>query len=361
MSTTSTPELRSEIDSKVKVITLTETPRKYTRKNKTNDKAKELVDQMIQEQENELKNDETKCIISGIVNELVDASLVKETINETTNETISEPQIEVKNNLFTDEVFEKMIDDAVKNDPNSKTIRERTLVAIFDAHNYKKCSKGKFITDSDKVTGKLLDINQMEDDQLCILDFDIPHNTDKYNKEAYQTHIIHDLLPKDTPVLITAHGGVHAYVNRYGYPLKSNRLVASKKIPFQFFTVDVFAQIDKHKMSDGKKNGIKENRVMLPDSIIHDDDYDKTQIEYSYPAAPEGFWERSNLPSLWDILNAWNVDLRQDDYVKEERVIQADGTSIPMNEELINKIAEGFKGIQIHNYATKSSDGYTLI
>ncbi|KAA6394506.1 MAG: hypothetical protein EZS28_009969 [Streblomastix strix] len=168
MITASTPELRSEIDSKVKVITLTKTPRKYTRKNKTNDKAKELVDQMFKEQENEVKNDETKCIISGIVNELLDASLVKETINETTNETInetiSEPQIEVKNNLFTDEEFEKMIDDAVKNDPNSKTIRERTLGAIFDAHNYKKCSKGNFITDSDKVTGKLLDINQMEDD-----------------------------------------------------------------------------------------------------------------------------------------------------------------------------------------------------
>jgi hypothetical protein len=74
--------------------------------------------------------------------------------------------------------------------------------------------------------------------------------------------------------LITAHGGLHAYVNRNNYPLKGNRLVASKKIPFDGFTVDIFAQIDKHKMSDGKPNGIKENRVMLPDSIIHDDDYE---------------------------------------------------------------------------------------
>ncbi|KAA6379816.1 MAG: hypothetical protein EZS28_024658 [Streblomastix strix] len=114
-------------------------------------------------------------------------------------------------------------------------------------------------------------------------------------------------------------------------------------------------------MSDGKKNGIKENRVMLPDSIIHDDDYDKTQIEYSYPTAPDGFWERSNLSSLWDILNAWNVDPRQDDYVKEKRIIYADGTSIPMNEELNNTIAERFNGIQIHNYATKSSDEVTLL
>ncbi|KAA6372232.1 MAG: hypothetical protein EZS28_032242, partial [Streblomastix strix] len=351
MSSESTPELRSEIDSKnVKVITLAKTPRKYTRKSKVNDKAKELVDKMIKEQENEVKNVE-------IVNEVIDVS----PINEVTIEQISESQIEVKNNLFTNEEFENMIDEAVKNDPNSKTIRERTLGAIFDTHNYKKCSKGKFITESDKVTGSCLDINRMVDKQLTIMDFDLPHNLDKYNLEFYQQHIIRDLLPKDTPVLITAHGGIHAYVNRYNYPLKGNRLVASKKIPFNGFTVDIFAQIDKHKMSDGKPNGIKENRVMLPDSIIHDDDYEQTKIEYAYPPAPEGFWERSNLPNLWEILNTWNVDLRQDDYVKEERVIQNDGTSIPMNEELINVIAEGFRGVQIHNYATKSSDEVTLL
>ncbi|KAA6401536.1 MAG: hypothetical protein EZS28_002932 [Streblomastix strix] len=209
--------------------------------------------------------------------------------------------------------------------------------AIFDIHNYKKCSKGKYITDSDKVTGSCLDLNQMKDNQLVILDFDVPHNTDKYNKEAYQQHIIRDLLPKDTPVLITAQGGVHAYVNRYNYPLKGNRLVASKKIPFQFFTVDVFAQIDKYKLSNGKPNGIKEIRVMLPDSIIRDDDYEQTQIEYRYQPAPPQFWEQNNLPSLWEIFNMWNIDLRQDDYVKEEEINQrVILTSIPMNEALIN-------------------------
>ncbi|KAA6352817.1 MAG: hypothetical protein EZS28_051656 [Streblomastix strix] len=129
----------------------------------------------------------------------------------------------------------------------------------------------------------------MEDNQLTILDFDIPHNTDKYNKEAYQQHIILDLLPKDTPVLITAHGDVHAYVNRYNYLLKGNRLVASKKIPFQYFTVDVFAQMDKYKLVNGQKNGIKESRIILPDSIIHDDDYEQTKIEYYYPTAPATF------------------------------------------------------------------------
>ncbi|KAA6383422.1 MAG: hypothetical protein EZS28_021051 [Streblomastix strix] len=233
--------------------------------------------------------------------------------------------------------------------------------AIFDTHNYKKCSKGKYINSIDKVTGSCLDINQMKDNQLAILDFDIPHNTDKYNKEAYQQHIIRDLLPKDTPVLITAHGGVHAYVNRYNYPLKGNRLVASKKIPFQFFTVDVFAQIDKYKIANGKLNGIKENRVMLPDSIIRDDDYEQTQIEYRYQPASPQFWEQNNLPSLWEIFNMWNVDLRQDDYVKEERVTLADGTNIPMNEALINVIIEGFNSIQIHNFATRAKDEVTLL
>ncbi|KAA6379875.1 MAG: hypothetical protein EZS28_024598 [Streblomastix strix] len=237
--------------------------------------------------------------------------------------------------------------------------------AIFDTHNYKKCSKGKYITDSDKVTGSCLDINQMKNNQLTILDFDIPHNTDKYNKEAYQQHIIRDLLPKNTPILITAHGGVHAYVNRYNYPLKRNRLVASKKIPFQFFTVDVFAQIDKYKFANGKPNGIKENIVTLPDSIIHDDDYQQTQIEYCYPTAPATFWEQNNFPSLWEILNMWNVDLRQDEYVKEDeinqRVTLANGTNIPMNEALIDAIIEGYKNIQILNFATRSKDEITLL
>ncbi|KAA6397412.1 MAG: hypothetical protein EZS28_007061 [Streblomastix strix] len=233
--------------------------------------------------------------------------------------------------------------------------------AIFDTHNYKKCSKGKFITDNDKVTGICLDLNQMKDNQLTILDFDIPHKTDKYNKEAYQQHIIRDLLPKGTPVLITAHGGAHAYVNSYNYPLKRNRLVASKKIPFPFFTADVFAQIDKYKLSNGKPNGIMENRVMLPDSIIHDDDYEQTQIEYYYLTAPATFWEQNNLPSLWEILDMWNVDLRQDEYFKKERVILANGTNIPMNEALIDVIIEGFKAVQIHNFATRAGDETTLL
>ncbi|KAA6397967.1 MAG: hypothetical protein EZS28_006505 [Streblomastix strix] len=118
---------------------------------------------------------------------------------------------------------------------------------------------------------------------------------------------------------------------------------------------------NKHKMSDGKKNGIKENCIILPESIIHDENYEQTKTKFAYPPVPEGFWELIYLSNLWDILNIWNVDLRQDDYIKEKQVIQADGTSIPMNEKLINTIAEGFKGIQIHNYATKSSDEVKLL
>jgi hypothetical protein len=47
---------------------------------------------------------------------------------------------------------------------NALTIRERVKGAIFDTHNYKKCSKGKYVTESDKVTGSCLDINRMDDD-----------------------------------------------------------------------------------------------------------------------------------------------------------------------------------------------------
>ncbi|KAA6385043.1 MAG: hypothetical protein EZS28_019427, partial [Streblomastix strix] len=41
---------------------------------------------------------------------------------------------------------------------------------------------------------------------------------------------------------------------------------------------DIFAQIEKHKIANGKPNGIIENRVMLPESVIRD----KGQ-EYRYP------------------------------------------------------------------------------
>ncbi|KAA6354856.1 MAG: hypothetical protein EZS28_049617, partial [Streblomastix strix] len=124
----------------------------------------------------------------------------------------------------------------------------------------KQLDKQVKLTDEDVVTGSCLDLNKMKDNQLVILDFDIPHNEDEYNKEFYRNVIINDHLPKGTPVLITAHGGLHAYVHRYDYPLKSNRLVASKKIPFTGFAVDIFAQIEKHKTADGKPNGIIENR-----------------------------------------------------------------------------------------------------
>jgi hypothetical protein len=48
-------------------------------------------------------------------------------------------------------------------DYNSLTIRERTKDAIFDTHNYKKASKGKFLNKDDIVTGKVLDINRVFD------------------------------------------------------------------------------------------------------------------------------------------------------------------------------------------------------
>ncbi|KAA6379766.1 MAG: hypothetical protein EZS28_024706 [Streblomastix strix] len=187
---------------------------------------------------------------------------------------------------------------------NALKIRERTKGVIFDIHIYKKCSKAKYISESDKVTGSY------------------------------------------TPILITAHGGLHAYVNRNNYPLKDNRLVALMKIPFNGFIDDVFAQIDKHKMSDGKPNGTKENRLMLPDSVIHDDDYEQTKIEYKYPPAPDSFGDSN---------------LREEEYVKEPRIILVDETATPMSIDLVNAIIDGFQGIEIHNYASKSSDECTLL
>ncbi|KAA6395349.1 MAG: hypothetical protein EZS28_009121 [Streblomastix strix] len=353
-----TSETSQQIKQSFKSITLEKGPkRKYTRKSKTDDKAKAMIEQMINEQTNEQVNEQTNESINEQINEQTN-----EQTNESIIESVIEPTIEMQTRPITEtnvqEVMQSMIEVF---GANALTIRERTKGAIFDTHNYKKCSKGKYITESDKVTGSCLDINRMNDDQLTIIDFDLPHNLDKYNKEFYQIHIVKNLLPKGTPVLITAHGGLHAYVNRNNYPLKGNRLVASKKIPFDGFTVDIFAQIDKHKMSDGKPNGIKENRVMLPDSIIHDDDYEQTKIEHKYPPAPEGFWDSSLLPSLWDILASWNVDLREEEYVKEPRVIQADGTSTLMSIDLVNAIIDGFQGIEIHNYASKSIDECTLL
>ncbi|KAA6308629.1 MAG: hypothetical protein EZS28_056652, partial [Streblomastix strix] len=68
------------------------------------------------------------------------------------------------------------------------------------------------------------------------------------------------MLPKNVGLVLTARGGIHAYCDRNGYKLPTNR--NEKVIVYDDnLEIDIFAQMYTHK--DGE---LVANRVVLPNS-----------------------------------------------------------------------------------------------
>jgi acyl-ACP thioesterase len=52
-------------------------------------------------------------------------------------------------------------------------------------------------------------------------------------------------LPPNVGLVKTAHGGLHVYLDRNGYPLKSNSLI--KIIQTENFDIDIFSHVNTSK------------------------------------------------------------------------------------------------------------------
>ncbi|KAA6394776.1 MAG: hypothetical protein EZS28_009697 [Streblomastix strix] len=258
---------KSNQQSNVKCETLEKGPkRKYTRKSKTDEKTKAMIDQMINVQTNEQTNEPTN---RQIIEEKYDERIHDLNNSEGDLETrISNQQLAYRLEKSRDDnIFLEIIQPLAElymQEQDSKTIIERVKDAMINIVNYTKIGQqeGK----KQQITGKLIDLSLMGEDNLCVVDIDIHKDKSIEEINKIRQNLI-DSLPPNVGLVKTAHGGLHIYCNRNFYLLPSNRNV--KVAVTDSFDIDVFAQITEYKIENGlETKEIVQNRVVAPNTAI---------------------------------------------------------------------------------------------
>ncbi|KAA6400263.1 MAG: hypothetical protein EZS28_004209 [Streblomastix strix] len=152
---------------------------------------------------------------------------------------------------------------------------------MINAVNYTKVCQQ--VGKKAQVTGKIIDLSLMDDDELCVIDFDINKKQSIEEIDRIHQNLINNVLPPNVGLVKTAHGGLHIYCNRNGYKLPSNRCV--KVITGDNFDVDIFAQMTKFKVDDkGKETDeIVQNRIVVPNTSIQEMKNNQ-QVQLKYEA-----------------------------------------------------------------------------
>ncbi|KAA6374579.1 MAG: hypothetical protein EZS28_029894, partial [Streblomastix strix] len=346
---------KSNQQTNVKCETLEKGPkRKYTRKSKTDDKAKAMIDQMINEQTNEQTIEPSK---RDIIEEKYDQHISDLINSEGDLETrIVNQQIAYKLEKTRDEnIFLEILKPVLElyiQEQDSKTIIERVKDAMINTVNYTKIGQqeGK----KQQITGKLIDLSLMSEDNLCVIDIDIHKDKPIEEIDKIRQNLI-DSLPPNVGLVKTAHGGLHIYCNRNNYRLPSNRNV--KVAITDSYDIDVFAQMTKYKIDNGQETKeIVQNRVVAPNTAIRETKNNQ-RVTLKYEAVND--WENaSHLASLREILDKWNIDIEMSykDYAQQLHdrkygiQINDEGTIEQMSDELAQACVDGLKNLDIHNY-----------
>ncbi|KAA6402424.1 MAG: hypothetical protein EZS28_002042, partial [Streblomastix strix] len=384
------------------------TKRKYTCKSKTDE-----ITKAINEQTNPQTNPQTNQQDNQQVNEQVkqdDNQQVKQEVNEQVNEQVNQ-QVNEKNNSKAagvnanrqiieqrynqhisdlrnqyggtdkeqddrhyliyrleknreDNIFQEIMQplvDLYMQEQDNKTIIERVKDAMINTVNYTKIGQQQdnetdnLKAKKQQITGRLVDLSLMKEDNLCVIDFDINKKLPIEEIDKIRQSIIDNMLPANVGLVKTAHGGIHAYCNRNNYMLPSNRNI--KVITRDNFDIDIFAQMSRYKIENGKEtNELIQNRIVAPNTTIRETKNNVRQI-LKYEAIND--WANaSHLASLRQILDQWNVDIEmsQQDYVQQQHdrnygvQINDDGTIDKMNDELALACIDGLRDLDIHNY-----------
>ncbi|KAA6375604.1 MAG: hypothetical protein EZS28_028870 [Streblomastix strix] len=149
---------------------------------------------------------------------------------------------------------------------DSKTIIERLKDAMINTRNYTKI--GQYEGKKQQITGKLIDLSLMDDDNLCVVDIDIHKDKSIEEIDKIRQNLIVS-LPPNVGLVKTVHGGLHIYCNRNFYLLSSNRYV--QVAITDSFDIDVFAQMTNYKIENGQETKeIVQNRVVAPNTAIRE-------------------------------------------------------------------------------------------
>ncbi|KAA6382292.1 MAG: hypothetical protein EZS28_022183, partial [Streblomastix strix] len=253
-------------------------------------------------------------------------------------------QKERENQMSEYEQFSKMISDAFdvcREQIQSKTIKQRIDGAIVDLYEYRKFADDKL--KNKLLTGHAIGLCLCKDNDLCIIDFDIDHTCklNEQEKGKIRQNIINNMLPTNIGLVLTARGGIHAYCNRNGYKLPSNK--NEKVVTYDDdLEIDIFAQMYTHK--DGK---LVENRVVIPNSKVRIMDKGVQKKEILHYKELNDWSNATHLASLYDILGNQNLDLTAKD--KDFSIINDDCTIHTMPKEIVDACIDGLKRLSIHN------------
>ncbi|KAA6383922.1 MAG: hypothetical protein EZS28_020552 [Streblomastix strix] len=260
--------------------------------------------------------------------------------------------------------------DLYMQEQDNKTIIERVKDAMINTVNYTKIgqqdkidtegqssAKGSGLNTNKKqqITGRLIDLSLMKEDNLCVIDFDINKKLPIEEIDKIRQSIIDNMLPANVGLVKTAYGGLHAYCNRNNYLLPANRNI--KVITRDNFDIDIFAQMNRYKIDNGKEtNELVQNRIVAPNTTIRET---KNQVRQNLKYETINDWANaSHLASLRQILDQWNVDIEmsQQEYVQQQQdrkygaQINDDGSIDKMNDELALACVDGLRDLDIHNY-----------
>ncbi|KAA6404461.1 MAG: hypothetical protein EZS28_000012 [Streblomastix strix] len=241
----------------------------------------------------------------------------------------------------------------MKEETVSKTIMERVKNAMINTVNYTKI--GQKEGEKKQVTGKLIDLTLVEDGDLCVIDFDINKKLSIEETDKIRQNIIDNMLPANVSLVKTAHGGLHAYCNRDGHTLPSNRCM--KCIVLDNIEIDIFGQMFKYKEHGRmEQKELVQNRVVGPNSSFQETKNNKREtLKYE---AINDWANMTHLASLKEILDSWNVDIEIPfkEYIEKVNMrefgwqITEKGTIDKMNDEIAQACVNGLRNLEMHNY-----------
>ncbi|KAA6369599.1 MAG: hypothetical protein EZS28_034874 [Streblomastix strix] len=190
-----------------------------------------------------------------------------------------------------------------------------------------------------------------------IVDQMINEQTNEQIIEPCNRQVIEEKYDQRIHDLIISEGVLEARLSnqQLAYRLPSNHNV--KVAVTDSFDIDVFAQMNKYKIENGKETKeLVQNRVVAPNTSIRETKNNQRDT-FKYEAINDQ-GNASHLASLREILDKWNIDIEMSykDYAQQQHdriygvQINDEGTIEQMNDELAQACVDGLNNIEIHNY-----------
>ncbi|KAA6371703.1 MAG: hypothetical protein EZS28_032770 [Streblomastix strix] len=206
----------------------------------------------------------------------------------------------------------------------AKPISERIKGALIVKVNYIKI--GQKECEKKQITGKQIDLNLVEDGDLCVIDFDINKNLSKEKTDVIRQNTIDNMLPANVGLVKTSHSGLHAYYYKNRYHLPNNRYPVQNR------------EVGSNTSIRETKNNVRET---LKYEVIND-------------------WANmTHLVNPRDILKKWNADLEilyiqfykyKITIVFEQQISNVGTIDKKVDAELAQSWVDGLKNLTIHNY-----------